>query len=49
MSDDLNDPLIRIKDLGKTYHRGDQTISVLEGVDLAVQSGEFIALMGLAD
>ncbi|WP_295748044.1 ABC transporter ATP-binding protein [Undibacterium sp.] len=40
------DALIRIHQLNKSYVRGGQVIPVLEGVDLAVQSGEFIALMG---
>jgi putative ABC transport system ATP-binding protein len=40
------DALIRIHQLNKSYVRGGQVIPVLEGVDLEVQSGEFIALMG---
>lgn len=38
--------LIRIQNLGKSYQRGGQLIPVLEGVDLEVHAGEFIALMG---
>jgi putative ABC transport system ATP-binding protein len=38
--------LIRIHALGKSYTRGGQIIPVLEGVDLDVRAGEFIALMG---
>lgn len=38
--------LIRIQNLGKSYLRGGQLIPVLEGVDLEVHAGEFIALMG---
>ena len=41
-----NETLIRIHNLGKSYTRGGQIIPVLEGVDLQVRSGEFIALMG---
>ncbi len=39
-------PVIRIRSLSKSYRRGDQTIPVLEGVDLDVQAAEFVALMG---
>ena len=39
-------PLIRITSLAKSYRRGEQTIPVLEGVDLEVHAGEFVALMG---
>jgi putative ABC transport system ATP-binding protein len=39
-------PLIRIADLAKVYQRGEQLIPVLEGVNLEVQAGEFVALMG---
>ena len=38
--------LIRIHSLNKSYTRGGQIIPVLEGVDLEVRAGEFIALMG---
>ncbi|MDO8654249.1 MAG: ABC transporter ATP-binding protein [Undibacterium sp.] len=41
-----NEALIRIHNLNKSYTRGGQIIPVLEGVDLEVRSGEFIALMG---
>ncbi len=39
-------PLIRIRQLTKTYQRGQQDIPVLLGIDLEVASGDFIALMG---
>jgi putative ABC transport system ATP-binding protein len=41
-----DDTLIRIRALDKTYRRGDQVIPVLQGLDLDVAAGEFIALMG---
>lgn len=41
-----NEALIRIHNLNKSYTRGGQIIPVLEGVDLDVRAGEFIALMG---
>ncbi|MBQ0960575.1 ABC transporter ATP-binding protein [Ideonella sp. 4Y11] len=39
-------PLIRVRQLAKSYQRGDQQIPVLQGIDLEVRCGEFIALMG---
>jgi putative ABC transport system ATP-binding protein len=39
-------PLIRIRGLSKTYHRGGQPIPVLADIQLDVQPAEFIALMG---
>jgi putative ABC transport system ATP-binding protein len=41
-----SEPLIRIRQLNKTYVRGGQDIPVLQGVDLDVHAAEFIALMG---
>ncbi|RYF67979.1 MAG: ABC transporter ATP-binding protein [Comamonadaceae bacterium] len=38
--------LIRIRGLSKSYRRGTQEIPVLIDLDLAVMSGEFVALMG---
>lgn len=46
MSSASAEVLILIHQLNKSYVRGGQVIPVLEGVDLEVQSGEFIALMG---
>ena len=39
-------PLIRIRGLSKAYVRGEQFIPVLQGLDLDVGAGEFVALMG---
>jgi len=39
-------PLIEIKDLTKTYGTGDIAVHALRGVNLQVQPGEFVAVMG---
>ncbi len=39
-------PLLRIRGLRKAYRRGDQFVPVLEGIDLDVAAGDFVALMG---
>jgi putative ABC transport system ATP-binding protein len=39
-------PLVSIRGLSKYYVRGDQVIPVLVGIDLDVNSGDYIALMG---
>jgi putative ABC transport system ATP-binding protein len=38
--------LIELKDIQKTYRIGDSDYPVLKGIDLKIESGEFIALMG---
>ncbi len=38
--------LIEIQGVTKQYHKGDETITPLEGVSLEIQQGEFISLMG---
>jgi putative ABC transport system ATP-binding protein len=40
------EPLVAIRDLTKVYVRGDQVIPVLVGIDLDIQAGDFVALMG---
>jgi putative ABC transport system ATP-binding protein len=40
------DVLIRARGLGKTYRRGGEEIHVLQGLNLDVDAGEFIAFMG---
>jgi ABC-type lipoprotein export system ATPase subunit len=38
--------LIRLVDICKTYHLGDVDVPVLQGVSLAIERGEMVALMG---
>ena len=38
--------LIQVRDLDKTYRRGGEEIHVLQGLNLDVSQGEFIAFMG---
>ena len=38
--------LVTIRGLHKVYHRGGERIDVLQGVDLDIPSGDFLALMG---
>jgi len=41
-----NGPLIELNDLRKTYQMGDQQVHALAGVDLALDRGEFWAILG---
>src|SRR5512140_269021 len=43
---DPMETLIEIRDLSKVYQRGRQKVEVLHHIDLAVASGDFLALMG---
>ena len=38
--------LIQVRDLDKTYRRGGEDIDVLQGLNLDVSQGEFVAFMG---
>src|SRR5947209_16393279 len=38
--------LIRARGLGKTYRRGGEEIHVLQGLNLDVDAGDFVAFMG---
>jgi putative ABC transport system ATP-binding protein len=42
----MSEPLIRIRDLSKSYQRGGQEIPVLVDIQLDVMAGDFVALMG---
>ncbi len=44
--DGIRPPIVRIRDLSKSYSRGSQTIPVLEGITFDIPDGEFLALMG---
>ncbi len=41
-----NDILVRVQGVDKVFHRGDEAIHVLNGLDLEIPKGEFLALMG---
>ncbi len=41
-----NAPAIELQDVVKTYNTGGQTIDALAGVDLAIEAGEFLAIVG---
>lgn len=42
----LDNSLVVVRDLTKSYHRGSQQIPVLEDISLTIAEGEFLALMG---
>lgn len=38
--------IVKIKNITKSYQRGNQTVQVLEDISFEIRSGEFLALMG---
>jgi putative ABC transport system ATP-binding protein len=41
-----SDCLVVVRGLGKTYRRGSEELHVLQGIDLEIAAGEFVAFMG---
>ncbi|RPH55663.1 ABC transporter ATP-binding protein [bacterium] len=41
-----NGTLVRVQDVHKVYRRGNERIDVLEGINLEIPQGDFLALMG---
>lgn len=41
-----NGAVLRLQGVSKTYRRGSEVVQVLEGLDLEVPEGDFLALMG---
>jgi len=39
-------PIVEVQKVSKSYRRGDRWLAVLQGINLEVQEGEFLALMG---
>jgi ABC-type polar amino acid transport system ATPase subunit len=39
-------PLFSLDGVVKRYHRGDETVSIFEGLDLVIEEGDFLAMMG---
>ena len=44
--ENLPDPIVQIRQVAKSYHRGEQRIPVLTNISFDIISGDFIALMG---
>jgi len=42
----MNDPIIRLSGLTKDYPMEGETVRALRGIDLAIQAGEFMSIMG---
>ena len=42
----MSEPVLATRDLRRSFQQGDVTIEVLRGVELAVQPGEIVALLG---
>jgi ABC-type lipoprotein export system ATPase subunit len=38
--------IVQLQDLRKTYHLGDEDVHALDGVNIAVERGEFMSIMG---
>lgn len=42
----MDNPLIEVRSLKKIYQIGDQVVNALNGVDITIRKGEYVALMG---
>jgi macrolide transport system ATP-binding/permease protein len=42
----MAEPVIRVENVTRTYHVGDQDVQALAGVSLKIGQGEFVAIMG---
>jgi lipoprotein-releasing system ATP-binding protein len=42
----MNDPIIRVAGLKKSFHKNSVQIDVLKGIDLEVHAGDFVTIMG---
>ena len=42
----MKKPLIKLEGIVKEYRQGERTIKALDGVDLQIKQGEFVAVMG---
>ncbi len=46
MTEQNNTPAVNVRGLTKTYESGETSVEALKGIDLTIERGEFIAVMG---
>ncbi len=46
MKDDNSVPVVELRDARKIYRMGDEDVHALDGADLQIRAGEFIAILG---
>lgn len=44
----MNEPIIQIQNLTKTFGSGESTVTALDGIDLSVEAGEIFGIIGLS-
>ncbi len=42
----MSEPLVQVRGVRKEYRRGTEVVPVLDGLDLDIQAGDYLALMG---
>ncbi len=42
----MSDPLLHLQDIRRVYGKGDAEVRALDGVDLTIREGEFVAIVG---
>ena len=42
----MSEPLLHLQDIQRVYGRGDAEVRALDGVDLTIREGEFVAIVG---
>ena len=46
MADNMQTPLIELKDIYKIYYMGDEEVRANDGINLTIHKGEFVAIVG---
>ena len=42
----IGDEIIRLKDVLKHYHMGENIVKAIDGINITIKEGEFVAVMG---
>ena len=42
----MNPGIIELKDVAKYYYMGDSIVKAVDGVDVKIENGDFVAIMG---
>ena len=46
MPGSMTDPMIELRHISRYFHMGDQEVRALDGINIRIDAGEYVSIMG---